>query len=770
MRFRTRLAAGAALSVFVCVPAMASAATAEAASGATSVGEIVVTAERRTEDIQKVPVAITAVTGEQLQQQGVTGFQDLGTAVPSLRFGAGVTGGQNVITMRGLGSQNTTPGGDSPVAYNVDGVYLQQTTAIDPEFYDIERIEVLRGPQGTLYGRNSVGGSINIVTRKPTDRPSASVDASYGNYDARIFRGFVNGKLFESNGVVVDGRLTAVSANHDPYTTNLSTAPGATHNQDAQDYWMVRGQLKIDVSKDVDLLLSASTSENKDPAATNATWYETPFRYTNPPLGIPAGSPCDFSTQAKFNPRVLCHDYPELADNRVQLYSATFDWRLPFGTFTSVTAYSKGNVNQTSDGDGSNLPLAFDPVWQMKNKQFSEEVRLASPDNGSAVKWLAGFIYFFADDYEKFTYSDTGYNDTFPTPGIFDTFNFLSHGNTNTTSYAPFGQVDLDLGKTALRLPLTVTAGLRYTQDTKSGFNFLDYQLPLACGGSCSNPQGPFSKTFSELTGKFGLEYRLTDSVMTYASVSRGYLAGGNIIGLAHVYGPESTWSYDAGVKTRFFDDRLQLNLAGYVEQIYHLQVFVQSSTQSGINNVLGRTIVGGFEGELIAVPVPDLRLNATVTITDAHYGKYITTDTRFGGPGPGCDATTLLCNFQGHELNQTPPYTIDLGAGYTFHTAFGTITPRVDSFISGRVQFLPDNYPTSTQRPYTSTNLHLTWISPDRRYEIEAFAKNLENDNVISNDGLQSITLGQQALEPDNFAYYPPRTYGVRVTVNLGG
>jgi iron complex outermembrane receptor protein len=765
------LLCGATALTLICPAAAFGAASAAAGAedAVATVGEVVVTAERRAENVQKVPIAISAVTGPALQAQGVEGFQDLGTAVPSLRFGAGVTGGQNVITMRGLGSQNTTPGGDSPVAYNVDGVYLQQTTAIDPEFYDIDRIEVLRGPQGTLYGRNSVGGSINIITSKPTDTFQASADALYGNYNTRIFRGFISGPLFDAGGVKVTGRLTAVSANHDPYSDNLSTAPTATHNQDGQKYWMVRGQLKFEFSPDVSLLVAASASENGDPAATNTAWWETPARYTNPPGGIPSGSPCDFNTEAKFKPRVFCQDYPAFADNRVQLYSATLDWRLPFADFTSVTAYSHSNVNQTSDGDGSDLPMAFDPTWIMHTEQFSEELRLASRPSDSPLKWLAGFIYFYADDEENYAYIDTGYNDTFPLPGALDEFAFLSNGYTKTKSYAPFGQVDFDLAKTSLHVPLTITGGLRYSNDTKYGYNYLNYELPVACGGSCSIAQGPFSQTWGQLTGKFGLTYQIDDRLMTYASVSRGYLAGGNIIGLAHVYGPETLWSYEVGFKSQFWDDRLQLNISAYREAISDLQVFVQSATESGINNVNGTTFVNGLEAEFTAVPVPNLRFNATLTLTDARYGQYITTDTRFGGAGPGCDPVTKLCNFQGHELNQTPPYTVDLGLAYTFHTEYGTITPRVDSFISGHVEFLPDNYYTSRQAPYTMTNLHLTWTSLNGRYQIELFAKNLENANVISNDGLQSISLGQQVLEPDNFTYFPPRTYGARVTVNFG-
>ena len=735
---------------------------------------VVVTAEKREETSQKVAIPLTAVDGGMLDAMGITGFKELGMRVPSLRFGAGVTGGENVITMRGLGSQNTTPGGDSPVAYSVDGVTLQRTTSIDPEFYDIERIEVLRGPQGTLYGRNSVGGSINVITNKPTDTLGGGVDVLVGDYAARIFRGWVNAPLIDEPGFKMYARITGVSAEHDPYSKNLSTALTATHNQDAQDFQMIRGQLYMEFSPDLNLLLSASTSSNRDPAATNVAWWETPTRFITGPDPIAIGSPCDFSTQAKFRPRVFCHDYPENATNRVSLYAGTLNWDLGFAALTSVTGYSTSKVSQTSDGDGSDLPMAAGTAWFLKQSQISEEVRLASNDDTSPLKWIAGLYYFWANNFENFAYSDFGLNDPLLFPRAIDEFNFLSHGFTKTEAIAPFGQIDYDLAKTSMDIPLTITLGARYSDDRKYGYNFLDFQLPLLCTfpgnptGSCAMPQGPFSKSWGQWSGKGGLTYQFDPNVMAYVSASRGYLSGGNIIGLATVYGPESMWSYDVGVKSRFWDDRVQLNVAGYHEEINHLQVFIQSSTQSGINNVNGITQVNGIELELDAIPIDNLRLNATVNLNRSTYGNYITTDTRFGGPGPGCSLVgpPFLCNFRGHTLNQTPPYTVDLGAQYTFETPFGTITPRVDSFISGKVQFLPDNFITSQQKPYTLTNLHLTWLSNDGHYKAEAFVNNIENADVISNDGLQSITLGQSLLEPDNFAYFPPRTVGVRFGV----
>ncbi|TAJ72770.1 MAG: TonB-dependent receptor [Phenylobacterium sp.] len=731
-----------------------------------AVSEVVVTAQFREENVQRVPIPITAVGGEDLAKQGVIGFKELGARVPSLRFGAGVTGGENVITMRGLGSQNTTPGGDSPVAYNIDGVYVQRTTSIDPEFYDIARVEVLRGPQGTLYGRNSVGGSINIITNKPTGEFGAGVDAILGNYDARTFRGFVNVPLVTDGDMQIAARLTAVSAEHDPYTKNLSAKPTATKQLDRLDYQMIRAQLAIDFNPQARLLLAAHRTWSEGVAATATAWWQTPARYTTPPLGVPIGSPCDFSTAAKFNPRRVCHDYPDVGSNDTQLYSGTLEYEMPFANFTSVTAYGKSHVDQISDGDGSDLPLSFGSAWRLDAKQFSQEVRFTSNGEGP-LTWLVGGIYFYGKNFQDFAYSDTGYNDSGPT-APFNRFNFLSSGTSKTKALAAFGQFDYDFGNTSAELPLILTVGLRYTRDKKTGFNALDYQLPIACGGSCGVTAGPFSETWNRVTGKLGLSYQVNEKTMVFASVARGYLAGGNITGLGNIYDPETLTSFDVGLKSRFFDDRVQLNVAAYHQEIKNLQVFIQSATQSGINNVDGKTDVNGLEVELSAVPVDNLRLNATATLTDAEYGRYITTAARFGGPGPGCDPVTRLCNFKGNNLNQTPPYTVNLGAEYRFETAFGAITPRIDAYFSGRVDFLADNYITSRQKSYHTTNARVTWESVDRRYRIEAFVANIEDDDIISNDGLQSISLGQQAIQPDNFVYYPPRTYGVRLGVNF--
>ncbi|MBL9097806.1 MAG: TonB-dependent receptor [Alphaproteobacteria bacterium] len=739
--------------------------------------KVVVTAQRRKENVQKVPVAITAIGGDQLESRSIQSFEDLGARVPSLRFGAGVTGGENVITMRGLGSQNTTNGGEAPVAYSVDGIYLQRTTAVDPEFYDIERIEVLRGPQGTLYGRNSVGGSVNVITRKPSDEFSAGFDALIGDYSARIFRGYATGALIDEGEFKVMGRITAVSSEHDPYATNLSTKPTATHNQDAEDMYMLRGQLYFVFSPTVDLQLSASRLDSDGLAASNTAWWQTPTRFMTGPTPITPGSACDFSTKAKFNPRVFCRDAAEVASNVVELYSATLNWDMDWATLTFVNGYASSDVSQTSDGDGSDLPLAIGRRWIMDNEQFSSELRLASNDAESPVQWIGGLYYFWARNYEDFEYEDTGLNDDFsitpaiPDPifgvGYFDNFIFSSYGTQKTKSWASFGQVDLNLAKTSMDIPLTISAGLRYIDDNKSGFNFFQYQLPSFFGFS-TIASGPFDKSWTAVTGKFGLQYQFSDDFMAYASASRGYLSGGNIIGLAQVYNPESVWSYETGFKSNWFDRRLQLNVAAYHADITDLQVFIQSAGASRLDNA-GSARARGLEIEAVAIPVENLRLDLTATFTDAEYEEYITQDGRFGIPPAFCTLPGGQCDFAGNSLNQTPPYTVNLGLEYAFVTSIGTFTPRADLFWSGEVFFLPDNIDLARQGPYSRTDLRLTWTDPSEMWRVDAFVKNLEDEDVISNDGLQSISLGQQLLQPDNYVYYPPRTVGLRVGVKFG-
>jgi iron complex outermembrane receptor protein len=714
-----------------------------------TVEELIVTAQKREESAQSVPIALTALSGATLERQGIVGFEDLSTRVPSLRFGSGVTGGEHVITLRGVSSQNTTSGGDSPVAYNLDGVYLARTTSVDPEYFDIDRIEVLRGPQGTLYGRNSVGGSVNVITNHPTPKLGGHFDALFGNYDAQIYRGWVNVPLYNNGEQEVLSRLTAVRATHDPYQKNLFNGPGAPHNGDAQDFYLVRGELYFKLNAQADLLLIGSNTWNGDPVATKTQWYLMPARYTGALPFLP-------------DPREVRKNSPEMFGLNNYFGSATFNYDFGFATLTSVTGYASSKWKQSNDADASELTIAVNPFWTLNQFQWSQEVRLASNPSDRPLSWIVGAFYFREKASQKFLYIDTGLNSSMP---FTDNFVFSNGGDFKTESWAPFGQVDYDLGKTSLAVPVTLTLGLRYTNDTKKGADFLNFELPLA--GFLLPLAKEFEESWGQFTGKVGVTYKPTDDLMVYANYARGYLSGGGLVGnFPGLYRPEKVNSYELGFKSTWFDRRLQFNGAIYRADIKDMQVFVQDITGSRIDNA-GSAHVNGLELEAIATPIDNLRLNAEAAFTDAKYDQYKTINNRFAGPAPGCDPVTRICDFADHRLIQTPEVTFNFGAEYVWKTAYGDFTPRVDVFYSSDLFFLSANSPLERQDPYTLLDARLIWRSPDNRFGVEVFGRNLTDEDVISNDGLQSNTIGE-GFGLDNFTYYPPRTYGVRLSMEF--
>jgi iron complex outermembrane receptor protein len=700
----------------------------------TTIETVVVTAERRSQNVQDVPIAMTAISGEDLDKQGIKGFQDLAFHTPTLRFSPSTEGGENSVSLRGISNVNVTSSGDSPVGYLVDGVYMGRTTSVDPEFFDVNRIEILRGPQGTLYGRNSVGGSVNIITNQPTDELSGHVDAMIGDYNARTFRAWANVPLLDHGDMKILARVVGVSANHDGYQKNLSQAPTATNNADGENYQMLRGSILFQFSPDVDLTLAGSTSTNKDPVAFKIEQQWQPGDTYTLNGAIP--NPTD--------PRKVYKDYPETIDQKNDSLSATLNWNLGAVKFASITGWGSQRWRQTADDDGSNLNLSNQTHWGVNQKQFSEEVHLASNDDNSPLKWIAGLFYFHEKIRQEFEVQNLP-----PIPFPFN-YTYTSSGNVKVESYAAFGQVDYDLAKTSAAIPLTITGGLRYTHDSKRGLN---HATILLYG---INSITPWKGNWGRLTGRVAVSYKITPDFMIYATAANGYLSGGN---LGTTYQPETAKTFEAGFKSQWFDNRLQFNTSGFYTKLKNQQVFVLTPLTTTIENAAQSTIKG-VEVELVAVPLDALRLDAQLSLMSAKYDKYLTFDNRF--------SPVIPADFSGHRLVQTPKWTLGLGAEYTFDTSIGTITPRVDTFLSGDLYFISDNAPQDHQKAYTRTNLHVTWTEPQGRWNIEGFVSNIENKDVISQDGIQSsaVPLGGQAY--DALIYYSPRTIGVRVGVNF--
>jgi iron complex outermembrane receptor protein len=719
--------------------------------------KVVVTAQKRSEDVQKVPISMKALTGNQLDERGVDGFSSLQTQVPSLTFGGQVTGGENAITLRGVGSENVTGGGDPGVAYHADGVYLGRTVGIDETFFDVERVEVLRGPQGTLYGRNSTGGAINVITRKPElGAFSGAANVTFGDYGRLTTRAMVNLPMGDS----VALRVAGVVNQRDGYQEILSPSSVCGDCEgDAADNFNLRGHLYFKLSDAANLLITAGHYENNEPVGVRL---REPF-----PANGSGFLGSDRFVGASPNPadlRKVHKDFKDALDMETSNVSATLNWDIAPGvTLSSITAYQELYWNQATDGDGSDLPLSYTPYWINDSSQISQELRIASSDEGPN-KWLVGVFLYQEDVNQAFQFIDTGYNVFGPAeiPGTL--FTFTNGGNIETTSYAVFGQDDYRFENGIFGLPTTLTAGLRYTHDEKKGDDFLDFIFFGGCAIVVPSPTThcaakTFDESWNTLTGRAGLQIETSEDSMWYATVSRGYRSGGVLVGnFPGEYDPEYIWNYELGLKSLSWDGRLQFNAAAFWNTYSDMQVFIQDIGGSRIENAAAST-VKGIEIDAIANLSDAFTVNFGLAWLDATYDSYTTIDSRAGSSGLPEDLT-------GNRLNRTPEFTAVLGAQYDIPTSAGMFSARADFLWVDEVFFRAQNLLDDRQEAYTKTDLRLIWSAPSGDYKAEVFVQNLEDEDVINNIVIPAQTLGGPSSQ---ITLNPPRTFGVRLSSYFG-
>lgn len=727
--------------------------------------KVTVTAQKRSEDVQKVPISMKALTGNQLDERGVDGFASLKNQVPSLTFGGQVTGGENAITLRGVGSENVTGGGDPGVAYHTDGVYKGRTVGVDETFFDVERVEVLRGPQGTLYGRNSTGGAINVITRKPElGTQSGSVDFTFGDYNRMTTRGMVNLPLGDKAAM----RIAGVINQRDGYQENLlPSAICGDCEGDAADNFTIRGHMLFQLSDDVELLFTAGHFENNEPVG---------LRMREP---FPANNSGFFGSNryvgAQPNPtdfREVRKDFHDGVDMKTSNVSATLNWNvMPGVTMTSITGYEKLFWNQSADGDGSDLPLAYTDYWKNNSHQVSQELRFGTTDERQN-KWLFGVFLYQEDVKQAFRFVDTGYNFLGAGPGgagpsvapFGDLFDFTNGGNIRTTSMAVFGQDDYRIENGLFGMPTTLTAGLRYTHDQKKGDDFLDFVFFGGCAVVVPSATPhcaakTFDDTWNTLTGRAGLQVESSKDVMWYANVSRGYRSGGVLVGnFPGSYDPEYIWNYELGVKSLLWNGRLQFNASAFIDKYSDMQVFIQDIAGSRIENAASST-VNGVEIDATVRPDDNWTFNFGFSWLDATYDEYVTIDSRAGSSG-------LPEDLSGNRLNRTPEFTVVMGGQYDVPTDIGMISARADFLWVDEVFFRAQNLAVDRQAAYTKTDLRLIWTPPSEKYKAELFVENLEDEDVINNMVIPAQTLGGPTSQ---ITLNPPRTVGLRLSAFFG-
>jgi iron complex outermembrane receptor protein len=726
---RTSLARAASLTTIWTIGLAGPAVAAEASAPAGTVEEIVVTAQKVQQDNQRVPVAVTAFTAERLRESHVETLADIAEFTPS--FTAGVFNPAELnLTIRGIGSAegvSQNAGGDPSVDVFVDGVYAGRGGVPDLDAFDLQRVEVLGGPQGTLFGKNAIGGLVQFISVVPSDKTSWLLSATGGNYGTYDVYGRANVPL--NDRVFFAGGLSY--KHHDGYEFNETTG----HRVDDENLFTAQGAFRFLIDPNLEFILGADYTHQRQ-------------------AGQPRHNICDASLAGGVHcvgvnpdPRVV----DAYTDGYIRRDLATvrgeLNWTTPVGVVTSLTAYRHANYSDDTPffSNPVNPPNQIESteIDDEHNSQFSEELRLAFHALDNRLDGVLGFYYLREDNNRTETLIQQ-----FFLPVISGTAAYPQH--VIAESKAVFGQADFKILPT-----LTATAGLRMTWEDKSG-SFAGFVVSAPTPASLPPPlSGPYnvsaSDSWSALTPHFGLEWQATPSDMLYFTATRGFKSGGyqgiagSGPGAAQPYNPEYAWSYEVGAKTQWFDNRLRLNLAAYYTDYSNLQFSQLIPLCCVVVGNAAQARVEGVEVEFVGKPTRDFQIDGSFDYLDAQYTSF---------------SPTAASNYTGNYLPRSPKYKLALGAQYSHDIGPWLGTARVDYAYTTKYFFDPNNIATQTQPAYSLVNARVSAASPDGRYEVALWGKNLA-DKLIATY-VTAFPLFGQTL--DNWA--PPRTFGVTVTV----
>lgn len=618
-------------------------------------GEIIVSARRRSETLQQTPVAITAVNAAMIETKAAVNIGDLMGTAPNLIITNQASGAAAAnLSIRGLTYADVEKSAEPTVGVVVDSVFIGTSTGQFFDFFDIEQIEVLRGPQGTLFGRNTIGGVINIRRTRPTGRFGVKAEVSYGRFNTLATRAVVNAPLGE----------------------NLALKGFYFHNE--SDGWYRQAQdgrrRGGNNNENFGLSLLATPSANFDALLT----LEKQVQRFDPVVSVLTNSSelfCGLAPAVECNRNTTDDLYTVFGEPNTSRYSApaaTLEMNLTAGEvkLTSITAYRESKEAQTQDFDGSSSDLYY--VFRGQNyDQFSQELRAAGKLS-STFDYVVGGFYFRSNyDLDQFTRVlafSPGVD-----PRVFDRNPQRVEGSTR--SIAVFGDFNW-----AFADQFRLSFGGRFTRDKKA--------LSNAFGGTLI---GQGSDSFKKFTPKIGVDYRPNDDLMLYASWSRGYRSGGfspragSADSASRAYGPETVDSYEIGSKFDLLNGTLQVNLAGFISKYKDLQqnnnIFcaVCATQNETVTSNVGSATIKGFEGDFTWRPAQGLSLTGALGLLDSSFKGFIV-----GGVSPVTGAI-IPFDFSGNNLIYNPKMTASLGGTYSVPTSFGEVVGNVGYRYIGR-------------------------------------------------------------------------------------
>jgi iron complex outermembrane receptor protein len=710
-------------------PARAQEAQAPAGQEADSmVSDIVVTATRRGTALQNTPLAVTALSGESLAQAGITTAADLVRVAPTVQ----VAKVNNIpqIYIRGIGLQNTTIGSDPGVAVHINGAYLARPPMMEAGMYDLERVEVLRGPQGTLYGRNATGGALNLITAKPTDKLEASVQLEIGNYDHIRVDAMVSGPLSEDVGVRVAGFFDSRNG----YSTNLVT------NSPVGEPRSRAGRVTLKYAPADSVLTSVLTADYLKTTRDGIANYIKAFYPAIPNVyaPVPGG-------RYSSDPRKAYYDLDPTGMTKIAGVTLENTFKFDPVTLKSLTAYRYMRRLYSSDVDATDLPNINNPVQFDRSETFTQEFQLLS-NNSGAFEWLVGGFYLHEKARDAFDYD---IRTTFGGAPFVVPFTLLIRDAQKTDSYAAFGQLSYSF------LPgLKATVGLRYSYDKKSIAEFLN--IPEFFSTTTAN----LNDHWSALTPKFGLEYK-ADSTFIYASVTRGFKAGGFNAGNPNQtvgYDPEYVWTYEAGLKRDWFGRLLRTNLSVFRSEYSNLQVTQYLNNTSLLKNA-GSARIDGIELETTLKPSSQLQLQGAFTYLDTKY-KGSTPPFTLLDP-----VQNIPVDMTGKRLPFAPKYAFTLNVNYVLPVPAldGDIILNVSEAWRSKAFLDSIDRDTEAQSAYGLTDVRLSWQRSDGKLELAVFGRNIFDKDYYANALRGSVSVGGAVG-----TLGAPRTYGVQGRLTL--
>ncbi|MEJ7935564.1 TonB-dependent receptor [Sphingobium sp. AN558] len=681
-----------------------------------------VTAQKRAQSVQDIPATVAAFSQETLETRQIRGLADLTTQVPSLQVGT--TFGSNLITLRGISTNLTSGFEDASIAVHVNGVYQSRARSLNLALMDLERIEVLSGPQGTLYGRNATGGVINYILRRPTKEMEAEVTGRVGNFDSYTLQGFISGPISDKVGF----RVAGLWDNRDKgFVKNL--LPGAPKSSFGESKVAgVRGVLSFEPSDDLTIDLEGSF------AHTRGSFIDTAL---DPATGAFFG-PLVAGRQS-FRPRTVLSDVDARMDTKQYATSATVTWDLSDDIqLKSISAYQKYKNFMDAEGDFSSAALQ-EALSSNRSRTYSQELNLNVSSIDGRLKSVFGIFYFN----DKVTQRTDVVSGAFTPDGSIIRI-YRADMQQKAKSVAFFTDNIFSVTD-----KLRVIAGLRYNIDKKSVYWTI---LP-----TCNNLRR--NRKDTAWTPRAGLQFDITDKIMAYATYQKGYKAGGFASGACdNAYDPESIEGGEAGIKTTFADNRIRLNLAGYWYDYGNLQVQRTLPSVGGFSvQNAAESRIKGVEGNLDARITDALSLDMSAMAQSAKYSNYTNCNQR---PGPtNCASGAPLEQLKGNWLNRAAPWSVNVGLQYEVPVGNGKLLLRGESFWSGKIRYDEFNTAALTQRAYNLQNAFLTFTPDGDQFTLRAFVKNIRNVNTRAS-GAYSASLGQ-----DQTIWNLPRTYGAEAT-----